>query len=223
MDALLRVMCLDARTGPEESPSASTSATPTATTTLSAADRKAAVASLERVARYDSSVAGPAVAASALVELLGRGGGDVVVDEKDDALVRAIDEAAEQCGLRLRWPDRKAEKAMAAKQASALSEALQKCVDAHISGAKPTMKPDDALVALLGIYYAKKLGRCVLLPGKAVTGAVARLRGSLDDDAYAALETFHAIVTAALRDGSDVDESRAALYDKLQEALAFAV
>ena len=212
-DALVRVLCLDARVSPEDKPD-----NPKAPMGLSASERKAAVASLESAAKEDSAVAGAARAASALVELLGRGGGEVASDDQEDVLEQALSAVAEESGCRLRWPDRKAEKALAAKQAEALMTSLRLCVDARTAGSKPPLSAEDTLVALVGMHYASKLSRCVLLPGKAVAGAVARLRSVLDEDAHVALVAFQQAVTVALKDQKD-DDARDGLYDQLASLL----
>lgn len=96
--------------------------------------------------------------------------------------------AAEAAGLRLRRPDKKAERAWVAAHRAALAAQAAAAAD-----------PSGVLAAAVPALLARATARAVSLPGRALAAAVEKLREHLPEEAHALLVDFHAAVVESLR------------------------
>jgi len=107
-------------------------------------------------------------------------------------LQTCLDAAAEAAGLRLRKPDKKAEKA-------ALAD-FQAKLRAQLAGAAD---PAEALALAVPLLFARATGKMLAVPGKAITGVLSELQGELEEEALALVTEFHVDVVAYIRAKSE--------------------
>lgn len=119
-----------------------------------------------------------------------------LADTNAQALLDAVEAAAEAGGQRLRRLDKKAERREVHNHVKALEEALER-----------EEAPPAALSLAVPLLAAKVWGRAVSLPGRALSPVIERLKGAgmVEADA-AALADFQSKVVASLSGGGDAEE-----------------
>jgi len=117
-----------------------------------------------------------------------------------------LEGASSAAGLRLKRPDKKAEKAAIADVRAKLSEQLS-----------AEAEPAAALALVVPLLFVKYTGRLITVPGRAITGVIAHLAEDMPEDAHQLVLRFHKDVVAHLK--SRADSERSDSLERLQEQL----
>lgn len=115
--------------------------------------------------------------------------------------IAQLESAAIECSIRLRRLDKKSEKALLTAQKSRLMQLLQ-----------AEQLPATTLAVALPLLTLKVSSKLLNVPGRAISGVLAALQPSMQEEDYAVVQQFHQLVVESLKMQSkqqqDADEKQ---------------